>query len=458
LAKNIKEEMGLDENKEEDLMADLDALLEDTPVSSDGSSNEFDGLMDLAEFEGLDSGGDLSGLDSLFENSGEDDNSTDVGAEHSPEEVADFLNSTLDGLGIDDSAMNSIDETEAIDIDTAQATDHVSIPEPEKTKETSVTDSQEDVSPVAEPVISEKEADQEMPEIDQVNDELLLDVPELGEEANIAKKEGIIHKLFANVPDENAEKNAAKEAERLAAKEAKKAAKKTKEEIAMEKEEAKKAKEEAAAAKKAEQEEKKAQKAALKAQKAEEKAAKKAARAEAIAAEEAKEPPTRLNRVGVSIVFGTFAVIALAIIFGNNSYAYAQCVAKAAHFFGMKEYTQAYNQIYGVDVKEKDQELKDQVMTVMFIQKQLNSFDNYFAMEAYPEALDSLLKGLDKYNKYLDQARSLGIESDLNYVRDEIVAQLKSAFNISEGKAKSILAISDPSKYTEQVTKAANGI
>ncbi len=149
-------------------------------------------------------------------------------------------------------------------------------------------------------------------------------------------------------------------------------------------------------------------------------------------------------------------MVAIVIIVGNNSYAYSQCIAKAAAFFGQKEYTDAYNEIYGVKVKKSDEELKDQVMTVMFVEKQLNSFDNFFAMEMYPQALDSLLKGLRKYDKYLEQARSLGIENDVNYVRSKIISELKSAFNLSEKSAYKLLSISDPQEYTKQVMKAAN--
>lgn len=298
-------------------------------------------------------------------------------------------------------------------------------------------------------------------EMESMNDELLLDADfDNGQEKRKgkvvgtadSKKAGLLEKLFGNVPDENAAKNAAKEAQREAAKEAKKAAKKTKEEIALEKQEKQKAKEEAAAIKKAEQEAKKAKKDEAKKLKLAEKAAAREAREQ----EEAKEPPTRINRAGASVILVTFAVIAIVIVVGNNSYAYSQCITRAAAFFGQKEYTNAYNQIYGVKVKESDEELKDQVMTVMFVEKQLNSFDNYFALEMYPEALDSLLKGLDKYDKYLEQARSLGIESDVNYVRDKIISELKSAFNMSEKSAYQLLSISDPSEYTEQVMKAAN--
>jgi chemotaxis protein histidine kinase CheA len=464
---------------------DLDSLLGDTDLDLD---SEFGDLMDLSDFEELDPSGNMDGLFDIqtenWENdlaeekpekkAAEEEQEAKAVSEEVPEPVSEAV------LSQDESEVSSQEEVQK---EEAAAQEEMSAEVTDLEEMPAEASSQEENAEVQEQTAQEPEDEvqdlldlggaslQEKPNLDgieSVNDELLLDVPELEEEVSAkekkaakkaAKKEkkekkpSIFKRVFGNVPDENAEKNAAKEAERQAAKEAKKAAKKTKEEIALEKQEKKKAKEEAAALKKAEQDAKKAQKEEQKKLKLAEKAAAKEARE----MEEAKEPPTRINRVGAGVILVTFAIIAVVIIGGNNSYAYSQCITKAASYFKQQEYTNAYNQIYGVEVKKSDEELKDQVMTVMFIEKQRNSFDNYFAMEMYPEALDSLLKGLSKYDKYLEQARSLGIESDVNYVRDEILAELASAFNISEKKAYKLLSITDSEEYTKQVIAAASG-
>lgn len=472
--------------------ADLDAFLNDDTLNNGLDTEnmvlEFDGLMDLSDFEELGSSENMAGMDDLlgFDSDwNEDLTGESKSSEEQPEDVleANFPEKTVsqeseapDGIpGVMDikkaepkKMAEPVTETateEAADpgIEDFIDLDAMAMPEdgleniPFKDEaENSGEEEQDEIEDILNMGGAFLEENPELAGIEDVNDELLLDVPEPDKKQKKKKSSSdgnvsIWKKLFGNVPDENAEKNAAKEAKRQAEKEAKKASKKTKEEIALEKQEKQKAKQEAADAKKAEQDAKKAQKAEAKKLKLAEKAAAKEARE----LEEAQEPPTRINRIGAGIILVTFAVIAVVIIVGNNSYAYSQCIAKATAYFGQKEYTNAYNEIYGVKVKKSDEEIKDQVMTVMFIEKQRNSFDNYFAMEMYPEALDSLLKGLDKYDKYLDQARSLGIESDLDYVKDEILAELKSAFNISEKRAYQLLSISDARKYTEAVTEAS---
>lgn len=488
---DLEEFEGLSDADFKDLLGD-DAFLNEG-LENDGFAPEFDDLMDLEDFEKLDASETMAGIDDLpgFDSDwGADLAESSEASENQAEKISleklpeDGMLQEPEAFGdipglmdmeeakpqemtadIPEAAMEETAELgeDFIDLDamvaSEEALESIPLKEEAENPQESEQDEIEDILNMGGAALDENP---DLNGIENVND-VLLDIPELNEnqekktgkqkkkKASETEKVSIWQKLFGNVPDENAEKNAAREAERQAAKEAKKASKKTKEELALEKQEKKKAKEEAAAAKKAEQDAKKAQKAEEKKLKLAEKAAAKEARE----LEEAKEPPTRINRVGAGIILVSFAVIAVVIIVGNNAYAYSQCMAKAAAYFEKKEYTNAYNEIYGVQVKKSDEELRDQVMTVMFIEKQLNSFDNYFAMEMYPEALDSLLKGLDKYDKYLDQARSLGIESDINYVKDQILSELKSAFNISSKQAYKLLSISDAGEYTDAVIEAS---
>ena len=91
----------------------------------------------------------------------------------------------------------------------------------------------------------------------------------------------------------------------------------------------------------------------------------------------------------------------------------------------------------------------------MFVNKELNSYNNFYAIGLYPEALDSLLKGLERYDKYLQDAESLGIESDLNYVRRQILGELKRSFSMTEKDAAELNAIKDQEEYSERIREKA---
>ncbi|MGN1084099.1 MAG: hypothetical protein ACI4QX_03800, partial [Lachnospiraceae bacterium] len=148
---------------------------------------------------------------------------------------------------------------------------------------------------------------------------------------------------------------------------------------------------------------------------------------------------TRINRAGASIVFIFFAMIAVVIVVGTSIFSYSLSIRNAEYEFNRDEYTLAYNEIFGLEIKDEDIVLYDRIMTVMYVQKQLNSYYNYYEMKDYPKALDSLLKGLQRYEKYIELAVELDIESDLDSVRNEILTEIDASFSLSEQEAMEII-------------------
>lgn len=279
------------------------------------------------------------------------------------------------------------------------------------------------------------------------------DIPEeLSEAQEVTKKPGLLKRLFGNVvTDEIAEAELAERAkeqeEEAAKKEAAEAAKE-------EKKAAKAAKaEEKAEAKKAKAEEKELKKAA----KEEEKAAQKAEKAAKKAEEDAEaelEITGKLNKVGVSIVVILAAMFLAAEISGTKIFSYRSTIKEATSFFDAGKYTDAYQEILGTDMKKTDQEIYDKIVTVMKVQRALNSYENYDNMKYYPDALNALLVGLKKYDENLDTAKSLEVEEDLDSCRDKIVTLLDEEYGLSESQARELLVL-DKTAYTDKVVAIA---
>lgn len=256
-------------------------------------------------------------------------------------------------------------------------------------------------------------------------------------------KVSIFQKLFGNVHDEKAKKKQEEAIKKQEAKEKKKKPKKTKEEL----EEEKKLK---AQEKKEKQDEAKKIKEAKKKEKEELKRKKKEEQAR-----EEEVDEGRINRVGATIVFAFFGLVAAGIILGGRGFSYSRSIAKATEYFGIQRYNEAYNEVRGVDVKEDDQEIYDKIITVMYVNKQLNSYNNYYGLKMYPEALDSLLKGLKRYEEYISYAKELGIESDMDYVKGQILGELKEMYQISEEEAYQIMEAGDQEVYSRLVIEKA---
>lgn len=159
----------------------------------------------------------------------------------------------------------------------------------------------------------------------------------------------------------------------------------------------------------------------------------------------------RINRLGASIVFAFFGLIMLLVLTGSKVFSYTISINNATKYFERQKYTQAYDEISGIDIKDEDLEIYEKIQTVMFVNKQLNSYNNYYSIKKYPEALDSLLKGLKRYDKYIELATLLGIKSDLDYVRGQILAELDRVFNLSEEEALAMNNLDSMYEYSLQI-------
>ncbi len=167
---------------------------------------------------------------------------------------------------------------------------------------------------------------------------------------------------------------------------------------------------------------------------------------------------TRINRAGASIVFIFFAMIAVVIIVGTSIFSYSLSIKNAEIEFERDEYTLAYNEIYGLEIKDEDIMLYDRIMTVMYVQKQLNSYYNHYQMGDKPKALDSLLKGLQRYEKYIELAVKLDVDSDLDAVRKEILKEINATFSLTEQEAMEIIQSDSQAEYSKKVYDAVEGL
>ncbi len=168
-----------------------------------------------------------------------------------------------------------------------------------------------------------------------------------------------------------------------------------------------------------------------------------------------EEDVGRINRLGAMIVFVFFGLLALLIYVGSNAVTYTLSIQHATSYFNKQKYNEAYDQVYGMTIDDEDVEIYSKIMTVMFVNKQLNSYNNYCVLGKYPQALDSLLKGLKRYDKYIELATLFGIKPDLDYVREHILAELKNRFNLSEEDALNINRIDDSKEYSLKVYDVA---
>ena len=163
------------------------------------------------------------------------------------------------------------------------------------------------------------------------------------------------------------------------------------------------------------------------------------------------EDNVKINKLAVIFVMTFFILIGGFVIIGTNQYSYSLDVKNANVDFARKRYTEAYGHIYGLDIRKKDKETYEKIMTVMYVNKELNSFNNYMYIKMYPAALDSLLKGMERYDKYIKRAADLGIKQDMDYVKKQILKELKQKFGLTEEEAVALNENKDQTQYSIKV-------
>lgn len=166
-----------------------------------------------------------------------------------------------------------------------------------------------------------------------------------------------------------------------------------------------------------------------------------------------KQVPTPV----VIIVFVIFALVGGASFFGSKSFHYTEVIRKAADYFERQRYRLAYDEVSGVEVKDKDEELKDRIYTVMYVERLYESYDNNMKLGRFDKALDALLRGLEKYDEHYAEAVELNIVKDIDSCKVKIVDALGSTYHITEKQAKEILTL-EGQEYLQALNKCCEDI
>ena len=166
-----------------------------------------------------------------------------------------------------------------------------------------------------------------------------------------------------------------------------------------------------------------------------------------------KQPvdPSELIKVKPKVVFFILilaAAISAAAILFIKIFTYSQAFDMAMYYLMDNKYTFAYESVMGVEPKsDEDAALIEQIETIMFVQKQYNSYERYLKMNMQTEAIDSLIKGISKYDKYINRAVEIGVGDHMDSVKALIVNTLWTEYGMTEDMARSYSLLTDSEQY-----------
>lgn len=161
-----------------------------------------------------------------------------------------------------------------------------------------------------------------------------------------------------------------------------------------------------------------------------------------------KEPPKPQDILKIkplSIVMLVLFVAGVSVLISvlSSGFYYNNSVSQAKDYYSNEQYEKAYDKLSGIKLNGSDKTLYEQASTIMYVQKQYDSYENYMKLNMKTEALDSLIKGVNRYNSLRSQAQELGIDNKFTAVYQQIVSALQDTFKISETEAIGLSSMSD---------------
>lgn len=145
-----------------------------------------------------------------------------------------------------------------------------------------------------------------------------------------------------------------------------------------------------------------------------------------------------------SIIVFVMLIVGIVVLVQMFGYSinYSGNISLAKDYYANQEYDKAYNSLDGIKLSGDDETLYKQAKVVMYVQRQYESYENYEKMNMHTEALNALVKGVDRYQTYRSEAKELGVEDKMTEVYKLIIKAFKDKFKMSETEAISLVELS----------------
>lgn len=211
-------------------------------------------------------------------------------------------------------------------------------------------------------------------------------------------------------------------------------------------------------AKKGKKKEKKKKEKKEKVKKAKEKKAKPPKKPKKAKEKKAKEPDeiVHISKAFIFFAFTLIFVFVFSVIFGGDYYTYNKKISTATKEYVNKNYTVAYETIFGLKMKkDDDKELYNQIQTIMLVNRHYEAYENLIRMDEYEQGLYSLLKGVKMFDKYQNEGRKLNCYDDMQNVLGWIDRGLLETYGLTESQARELNLINNDDKLALEVCTIA---
>jgi hypothetical protein len=136
------------------------------------------------------------------------------------------------------------------------------------------------------------------------------------------------------------------------------------------------------------------------------------------------------------------------VLLGVNIIKYNTPIANAKSLQNQGHYAEAFNQLTGLDIKEKDMEMYNQLAVLATVDSEINAYESFSKADKADKAFDSLICAAGRCYINEEDAEIFGCLGQLEILKKSVSNELEEKYNMTYEEALEMYKIRHRNDYT----------
>ena len=171
-----------------------------------------------------------------------------------------------------------------------------------------------------------------------------------------------------------------------------------------------------------------------------------------------KEPDNTppLPKKPVILIFLMVASFVALVVLGANLLGYSNQLTNAKNLYAKKNYSEAFAEISGMEIKEEDEVLYNKYHVMAMVSVELEAYESLVEAGYYDMAIDCLIRTVGRAEKYRADAETYGCIQELNELEWKAEEILSETFGVSKEEALEFYAYRSKKEYSTAIKNVMN--
>lgn len=170
-----------------------------------------------------------------------------------------------------------------------------------------------------------------------------------------------------------------------------------------------------------------------------------------------EKPEKRISPKSIVVVVLFAATVFGGIFLSISLFAGELRMQSAKEAFEERDYMTCYEEMYGMDRNEEEEQMFRHAQIVLKMQRRLTIYEKYMGERRELEALDSLMQAVADYDAMYAKAQEYGAGSEVAQLYDRIIQILEENYGLNQDTARAIALCQSNVDYTRYLTALVAG-